>query len=306
MITVCIPVYNYNITRLLDDCLKQCVRSGLPFEIILIDDGSNQFQSVNRAASENFRYIELTENTGRAKVRNLFLQFARYEYLLFLDCDSVIVREDFISTYLDAIQMAPEVVCGGRIYDNKLPRRKKMLRWKYGIRRESQPADARKKSPHQSFMTNNFMVRKDVFASVRFDERISTYGHEDTIFGYQLQKNNFSITHIDNPVLNGHLETNLEYLQKTKEASANLISALKLTGFDKKFINGVALLRYYKKIRKTERLFILLFTFCKPLISFLLTNGFINLRMFNFYKLGIFLENLRNESGSSVRQKLKE
>ena len=55
------------------------------------------------------------------------------------------------------------------------------------------------------------------FKKISFNERLSGYGHEDTLFGYELNKNNIQIHHIDNPVLNGHLDTNEAFLLKTEE-----------------------------------------------------------------------------------------
>ena len=70
---------------------------------------------------------------------------------------------------------------------------------------------------------------------VKFDERITKYGHEDTLFGFELKKNNTQITHIDNPVINGNLETNEEFIEKTEEGLLNLLKIVEFLSFDKAF-----------------------------------------------------------------------
>ena len=58
---------------------------------------------------------------------------------------------------------------------------------------------------------NNSAVLKDQ----GFNPLISGYGHEDTLFGFELEQNGIVIRHIDNPVLNAHLDSNTQFLYKT-------------------------------------------------------------------------------------------
>ena len=54
----------------------------------------------------------------------------------------------------------------------------------------------------------NFMIEKLTFLQHQFDESITKYGHEDTLFGKALQADRIPIIHIDNPLLNKGLDTN--------------------------------------------------------------------------------------------------
>ena len=47
------------------------------------------------------------------------------------------------------------------------------------------------------------MISKTCFEQISFNEDLQGYGHEDTLFGYELDKKNIQIHHLDNPVLNG-------------------------------------------------------------------------------------------------------
>jgi len=291
MISICIPVYNFDVTSLVGELSEQAKSLNKPYEIIVIDDCSDdKYKAINRIACENYIYIGLEENIGRSKIRNLFLRYSRYDYLLFIDCDSIIESSDFLLKYFEIIKQNPSVVCGGRIYKKFRPVRDKMLRWKYGLLRESRPFDVRKKFPHKSFMTNNFLIGRKILAEIRFDERITKYGHEDTLFGYSLKKENILIDHIDNPVVNGDLENNTEYLNKTAEGIGNLVNIMEVTNFDEDLINFITILRIHSKVRKMGKIIKLSFIMFKPLIVFLLSKGFVNLYLFDFYKLGILIE----------------
>ncbi len=295
MISICIPVYNFNINPLIKELHDQAEGLNRPYEIIIIDDGSQNYQEINRKAGEKFNYIELPENIGRAKIRNLFLQYARYDYLLFLDCDSLIRTTDFLSNYINIITTKPGVVVGGRVYDKKRPGREKILRWKFGIIKESKSAAIRNQNPYESFMTNNFLIKKAILEETRFEERLINYGHEDTLFGFDLRKNNVMILHIDNPVLNGDIDTNPEYLNKTNESVKNLVYILNFSGYDKEFIHSISLLKFYNKIKKGKGMIQASFILLKPVTFLLLRKGYVSMYLFDYYKLGILIENLKQE-----------
>jgi hypothetical protein len=297
MISICIPIYNFNVTVLVAKLSQQLKTINDPCEIILIDDCSNEyFRKINEQACEGNIYIQLEKNIGRAKIRNLFLSYSNYDNLLFLDCDSLIVSSNFISKYIDIIKQGEYyVVCGGRVYDNIRPERNKILSWKYGIEKESQPLNIRLKSPNKSFMTNNFLINRKIFEKIKFDERITEYGHEDTLFGFMLKKEGINITHIDNPVLNGDIENNKDYLTKTEKGIINLVYILNYLEYDNAFIKEVAILNFYKEIssKKLVRIINFFYISFKPLLKFLLIKGYVNLRLFDFYKLGFLIQNYK-------------
>jgi hypothetical protein len=290
MISVCIPVFNFNITALVDELSKQSSELNVPTEIIIIDDCSEFFKSENKKAAQALKYIELPENIGRSKIRNLFLEYAKYEYLLFLDCDSLVVRNDFLSKYLEVLKKESSVICGGRIYPDQPPGRSKMLSWKHGVHKESMSVDVRKANPNKSFMTNNFVVAKECMNKIKFDERITKYGHEDTLFGYELAKQHIEITHIDNPVLNGDIETNEVFLKKTKQGVINLVHILSFLKHDEEFVKNVSLLNYYEKTKSFRGIQYVLYKIFRRPIYYFLKKGYVSLKIFDFYKLGIFIE----------------
>jgi len=290
MLSICIPIYNVKVSSLVEGLLAQANSLNVPFEIILIDDHSlpEVADENGKLKACNLTYLGLHENIGRARIRNLFISSAKYNYLLFLDCDSQLVSPAFLKNYLTHIEQGSKVVCGGRIYSDTPPSADKLLHWKYGREKESQFALKRAANPYRSFMTNNFLIEKKVLEAIKFDERLSGYGHEDTLFGYQLQKQGIPIKHIDNPILHAELQNNKEFLEKSECAISNLKNILAFVNNDEAFIEDVSLLKYYFSLKKKRLLFIinLPYRLLKSNIRNNLSKGLTSMRLFDFYKLG--------------------
>ncbi len=299
MISICIPIYNFDVKPLVSELDRQAGQCGIDYELILIDDASaEKHKKGNKDIFKKYNYTELSENIGRARIRNLFPEKAKYDYLLFLDCDSLIIRNDFIQKYVNEISNAEkDIICGGRIYEKEAPGRNRYLRWKYGIQKESQSAEVRKQFPNRSFMTNNFLIRKNIFSNIRFEESLSQYGHEDTLFGYELKKAGIPITHIDNPTGNGDIEENGIYLEKTRKGLYNLAYITKLLNFDEDFISEVKLLDFYAKMEKSGMagFFHLLFRISRSILEFILKKGIVSLPLFDFYKWGYLREGMKHK-----------
>ncbi|MBM77466.1 MAG: glycosyl transferase [Crocinitomicaceae bacterium] len=253
MISVCIPIYQYDVYELIKEIYNQCIASSINFEIICIDDNSDSFYKTKNKRIEEFdytSYIELNENIGRSKIRNLFLKKSNFSSLLFLDCDCSIPNKNFIIKYSENINK--DIVYGGRKHHKKKPLDEKIvLRWEYGKNREDLSYNERINSPYLSFRSNNFLVKKKTLELYRFDESISTYGHEDTLFAFQLEKEKINIHHIDNHVIHEGLETNIDFLNKTKSAVKNLF-ILYLSGkIESEKIKLLKTYRFLKKIKLT-------------------------------------------------------
>ena len=88
-LSILIPIYNYNVTLLVQSLTEQLTKTGKEGEIILFDDGSTSFISSNRLVENNsfvsFHRSEINE--GRMATRRKLSDLARYNYLLFIDCD---------------------------------------------------------------------------------------------------------------------------------------------------------------------------------------------------------------------------
>jgi GT2 family glycosyltransferase len=223
MLSICIPIYNFDVGNLVQDLHHQAEAAGFPFEILLMDDASGEeFRKPNQTIDlESVRYIQLNENIGRSKIRNRLAGEAQYPYLLFMDCDSAVSSPDYIKNYVCFFK--PRVVCcGGRIYDSKEPHDSTWLRWKYGVERECASATERSQNPNTGFLSNNFLIHKDIFEKVKFNEDLKGYGHEDTLFGLELFAQGIVIQHIDNQLIHLGLESASDFLEKTENGIKNL------------------------------------------------------------------------------------
>ena len=289
MISICIPVYNFNITPLVSELELQMKQCELDVELVVIDDGSKEvFKTKNKVSLKKHTYIELPENIGRSRIRNLFKRYVNNKYLLFLDCDSRVVTSSFLNNYIDFLK-PKTVVYGGRTYPEKAPSKEQNLSWNYGKYTESKTASLRRKEPYLSFMTNNFLIDIEVFNRISFNETINTYGHEDTLFGYELFQNKIEIIHIENPVLNFDIESNGRFLKKTEQAIENLIKITN-TYTNSSFFEHVRLLCFYKKRNKLElKIILLLFRVSKKQLKHQLLKGNDSKFLFVFYKLGYFI-----------------
>lgn len=298
MISICIPVFNYDVSLLVNSMMMQVAEiEDEKFEVICVDDGSTkEWREKNRGVGAS-KYIELEENVGRARVRNQFLNYTSGEYLLFLDVDSE-VRDGFLKRYVEAKKMDVEVVVGGRVYDKRGNDKEHRLRYLYGIQVESRSVEQRRKFPYRSFMTNNFMVKREVLEQIPFDEQIVRYGHEDTLFGYRLEQERIRIEHIDNPVVNGEVETNEEFLHKTVEGLENLAELYCRMKDDRGFCQSVKLLDAYTKVKRWGMMPMVRMMYCllkRPLVSHFERGEAISVKQFNFYKLGMFATIMRKK-----------
>jgi len=225
MLSVLIPVYNWDCRPLVTELLRQGRLLAAPFELVLFDDGSEDaIRALHRPLEleAEVNYQEMPNNLGRAAIRNALAEAARFPYLLFIDGDSTMVKADYLAAYLRHLKPGV-VVYGGRSYSPKPPADARYyLHWHYGVRREAQPPERRARHPHRGFMTNNFCIPAAVFAPIGFDPAFRQYGHEDTVFGWALERAGAAVSHIDNPLQHDGLEPDDVFLRKQEQATDNL------------------------------------------------------------------------------------
>ena len=97
--------------------------------------------------------------------------------------------------------------------------------------------------------------------------------------------------HIENPVLNGDIETNEEFLKKTEAGIENLVNILEFTENDSKIKENITLLQTYQKILWAKPILKPIFKLINPIIRQWLSNGTSSVTLFNIYKLGLLIDN---------------
>ena len=215
MLSILIPTYNYAILALVKNVHQQCLEAQIPFEIICLDDQSDndyQIENLNISTLPNCIYNVNQTNVGRTRTRQQLAEQAKYDWLLFLDADVIPVTSAFIQHYIDAIQ-PNTVIFGGYQYEKESTDASKILRYRYGKEREEKYASERNKNPYTYVFSGNMLVPKSIFLNFNYQANEKNYGM-DIYFGYQLYQQQISVLHLDNPILHLGLETNEVYFQK--------------------------------------------------------------------------------------------
>lgn len=225
MLSVLIPTYNYNAFTLVKEIHKQLSKTGIDFEIICFDDGSKsvinkQNEQINLLTFSRFQILE--KNIGRSAIRNLLANKAKYKWLLFFDADMYPASQNFIDNYLCFLDKKSTVVCGGMFYENT-QENKNLLRYKFGKKHEEVSVEKRNRKPEKYFFTSNFLIRKEIFKQVKFEEKLKQYGKEDLMFSLSLRQNNIKIQHVANEMFHLGIDNNSVFVSKTKKAMENLL-----------------------------------------------------------------------------------
>lgn len=235
MLSILIPVFQVDVRNLVTELHRQCRQLQIVFEIRCVDDFSdNYYRNLNRTLSESglfpeVHYFELPHNIGRSAIRNLLADQAANPWLWFLDSDSDIsLNPSVVKKFWDS-KIPNGLVSGGRIYEAGEPEDPDyLLHWTWGSRREMLDPRKRMSDPVNSFLSNNFIIPKNVFEQVRFETELDGYGYEDTFFASELYRKGFQIVHFLNPVLHKGIEPTSKFLQKIRESLQNLIILKKI------------------------------------------------------------------------------
>ncbi len=297
-ISILIPTYNYDCTHLVKSLVKQISRIlGVEWEIIVGDDGSTNEEIIatNRTINQlpYCEYWERGVNCGRAAIRNRLYERSKGQWLLFLDCDGVPMYSNFLASYIYAITTChANVVCGGVAHPSELPSPAVSLRWthekEYEIRA---PIEWRNAHPYANFRSFNFLIDRESFGKIMFDETVQSYGYEDNLFGQALQEAGVTVTHMHNPLMNIDIETNEVYLAKNEEALRTLAAH---------YDTMAPLITLARKLKTIERLHLgwllsLVYRHARPLLVRNLMGASPRMWVFNLYRAGYLRALLRGE-----------
>ena len=290
-LSILIPTHNYDCTRLVYDLEAQLTEED---EIIVGNDCSTDKNIVAKLSeienSGKSRVFTPHDNDsrplGRAAIRNALAREAKGEWLLFIDADAEVRSKTFIEDYLSATKFAP-VVCGGTGNLPECPSPECRLRYDYEVEAEKRLTVVRRQRfPYSQLATFNFLIRRDIFLSICFDEGFKEYGYEDTCFGFQLKQRGIAIHHIDNKLTHLGIETSDVYLSKIETALRTL------SKIDKEQRKLVRLSGFAMKL---ERYYLLglvrcIFRLTKKHLRANLLGKHPNQKLFTFYKLGYYAD----------------
>ncbi|MCI9845895.1 glycosyltransferase family 2 protein [Flavobacterium pectinovorum] len=289
MLSILIPTYNYNAFPLVSELKEQADCLGIDYEILVQDDCSDsKLNSANEEITslKNCSFFSNESNLGRGKNLNSLVAKAKFEWILFLDCDTFPTQKKFIENYLKATANN-SIIFGGIVYKNEKPEKEALLRWVYGQKREALSVNDRNRNPAYSALTSNLLIQRNVFLSNQFDESITRYGYEDLVFLSDLKKKGVIVKHIENPTYHLGLETSEQFLNKTKIALENLKFITQNTNLDH---SESKILKIYNLLKKLYLTSLISFLFKKterPITNNLLSSK-PSLRLFDLYKLGYY------------------
>ena len=286
-LSVLIPTFNYDCSRLVAQLLLQLPKEG---EVIVGDDCSTDAGIIGKfreiEAMPRCRTFRPNQNLGRAAIRNALAREAKGEWLLFIDADAEVRSSSFIVDYLAAAERSMvNVICGGTGNLPHCPRPEVRLRYDYEVAAERRlTLEHRRRHPYAQFTTFNFLVWRTLFLSIGFDEHCKAYGHEDTRFGLELKQRGIEILHIDNKLTHLGLEDADVYIQKTETALRSLAS------IDIELRRHIRVSALALRLKRWHLLgpIRMLFQVSKPLLQANLLGKHPNLKLFAFYKLGYY------------------
>jgi glycosyltransferase involved in cell wall biosynthesis len=293
-ISLLVPVYDYDIIALVHGMKSALGKVPELCEIIIGDDGSSpEYKEKYRTLEgDGVKLLSTDRNIGRAAIRNKLALEASGDYLLFIDADTVLrgTAEAYFKKWLPMMSIY-KVICGGILYHDAPPGDPdKLLRWKYGKSMEQRKASEKNKNPHAWFSTFNVLIEKTVFSKIRFNEELKQYGYEDTLMGYQLKKAGIEILHIDNGLLHEGLETNKEFLNKTKMGIENLSKLYDNVTDKRTFSRTVKLMRTYNYLRffRLTNIMARFYIRYRDRMEIRLESGRISVLLYRFYRASMF------------------
>ncbi len=222
-LSVLIPFMRDDPTRL----LAALDREKQPVEIIVLDDGSGDPDLAAKvgAAVEALRlparFVRLAANEGRSKGRNRLTRHARADRFLFIDADMLPDSDHFLGDWLALIdRQDPAAAFGGFSLDQTPRTRENALHRAMALKNDCHSAADRARDPAKHVFTANLLVRRDVFASVAFDERFTGWGWEDVEWGIRVAARWF-VVHADIPASHLGLDTAPVMARKYEQSAAN-------------------------------------------------------------------------------------
>lgn len=227
-LTVVVPFYNNDVAPLARRILSLAALAGRTIELVFVDDGSPErahadaLWAVLLEAKLPALLVQLGQNVGRARVRNVLSVHARTTFLLYLDADMWPDAEDFFVRWFDLIDSGSvDVAYGGRsALKVILKGRDHALHRLMTEERENLPATLRRESPAYHFYSCNFIVRRSILQEFPLDERFTGWGWEDCEWASRVSEK-YKIGHEDITASHLGLLTVPQLLSKYRESVGN-------------------------------------------------------------------------------------
>lgn len=210
-LSVIIPTYNRKdiLLKTLEGYKLQTATDEI-LEVLVVDDGSTDEtgEAVKQFASSAPFLIQVLrqQNSGLAAARNLGIQAAKGELLLFGD-DDIIPTPAMVAEHLDWNRKYPapsDAVLGLVVWAPQL-NPTPFMRWfglKGGLFSFGQLRGGSDVAATCCYFCNTSVKKRFLLENAMFDEEFKSYGYEDTELGHRLLKKGFRLFY--NPQAVGH------------------------------------------------------------------------------------------------------
>lgn len=229
MFDVIIPTYN-NLNE-----LRQClegfkIQTFKNFRILICVDGSTDGTREHLSTAKYpFEYLAFfhpgNKNRGRSATRNLALPHLKNEFAIFIDSD-IFPDKLLLEEHLNALKSRDCVSIGKIIYLNA----ENNIWADYIHQRGANKCKNLRTIPYRYFTTGNTALRSVYIKKLKgFDEELTGYGGEDTVFGFLLNKN-FNLPLINNAKSKGYSFMNKSHeiaLKQAYEFGANNLKIIR-------------------------------------------------------------------------------
>jgi glycosyltransferase involved in cell wall biosynthesis len=198
-ISVIIPAYNA--AAYLRVCLESLSKSTVPYECIVVDDGSED-DTVAVAQSFGVQVLHTDKRSGPAHARNLGAKVARANILYFIDAD-VCVYPTTLDRILENFRNEPDIVGVIGSYDDSPERKDFLSQYKNLLHFYTHQRGKRQAC---TFWSGCGAIRKQVFLEYSgFDESYRRPAIEDIELGYRLARDGRKVI-LDTDLLVKHLK----------------------------------------------------------------------------------------------------
>jgi GT2 family glycosyltransferase len=199
LVSIIIPTFNRreDLCRCIDSVLTQ---TSVSIEIIVVNDCSkDDTREFIRFHYPDVRLISCVRRYGPSHLRNLGLRKAKGEYILFLDSDVVLPRQDIVQRMVETLsfdrnigEIGGEIPEYRNILDEAIGKRRDFFGKNHDVLSKKDEKAEKQLKKCTYLATCNCMVRKEVVFEVGGFDPYYEFGGEDTDFGYAILKRDYT------------------------------------------------------------------------------------------------------------------
>ncbi len=195
-------------------------------EILIIFDGEKSTEFLEfekKIQNKNIKFLEAEKKSGAATARNIGIENATGEILVFIG-DDTIPAEDWLDEVHTFHTKHPEKNIGmlGKVSWVARLAKDPFYQWIENYPQFDFKNIKKNGADWRHFYTSNVSIKKALVGHEKFPEAFSGWGFEDSEFGYRLQKKGLKLIFNEQcRVLHDHLQSLEDVLKNTRNSRKN-------------------------------------------------------------------------------------